>query len=83
MLGRDGFYGSVTRVAGQQDDLCPVAGLEFLHDVPDMNLDGAFAHAELICDDLVLLALFQALQHIQLARRELNGLAATISGTSG
>ena len=41
---------------GQQYDLRSVAGLELPHDVPDMHLDGAFAHAELVSDCLVLLA---------------------------
>src|SRR5277367_2105620 len=49
-----------------------VAGVELLHDVPDMHLDGAFAHAQLVSDYLVLLALPQPLQHLGLTRRKLD-----------
>jgi hypothetical protein len=49
--------GPVVHVACKQYDLRPVAGIELLHDLPEMHLDGALAHAELISDYLGLLAL--------------------------
>jgi hypothetical protein len=49
--------GSVTPIVGQHYDLRSVSRIEFSHDVPDMHLDGALAHAEFIGDYLVLLAL--------------------------
>ena len=38
-------------------DLGPVSRIELLHNVPDMHLDSAFAHAEFVSDNLVRLAL--------------------------
>jgi len=62
------FHGPIVRVVGQQYDLRPIAGIELLHDLPEMHLDGALAHAELIGDYLGLLALPQLVQHLLLTR---------------
>ena len=49
--------GPVVHAVGKQYDLRPIAGIELLHNLPDVHLDGALAHAELIGDYLGLLAL--------------------------
>ena len=41
------------QIVCQERDLGPVARLEFAHDIANMNLDSAFAHFELVGDDLV------------------------------
>jgi len=51
---------------GQQDDLGSVACVELSHDVPDVHLHGAFAHAEFMGDYLVLLAPLEQPEHLLL-----------------
>src|SRR5215510_12597823 len=64
-------------IAGQQHHLRAVAGLELLHDVPDMNLDGALAQVELKGDYLILLALSQLFQYRQFTHRKLDLIGTT------
>jgi len=59
-------------VLGHQHDLRSIARIDLSHDVADVHLDGAFAHAELESDRFVLLALLQDFEHWQLTRREID-----------
>ena len=56
----------VGRTTGQQDDLGSVACVELPHDVPDVHLHSAFAHAEFMGDYLVLLAPLEQPEHLLL-----------------
>src|SRR6266540_2409160 len=60
----------VLEVGGQKRRLGSIAGLQFSHDLPDMHLHRAFAHRQLVCDDLVRLAFAQQSQHLALTRRQ-------------
>src|SRR6476660_5772856 len=48
-----------------------------------MHLDGAFAHAQLVSDYLVLLALLQPLQDLDLTRRKLDWLSPLVHRLGG
>ncbi len=53
-----------------EGDFGAIGGVQFLHDVADMNFDRAFAQVHFIGDDLVGLSPAQCLGHFDLARRE-------------
>ena len=65
LCGTGGGEPSVCAI-GQQDDLGSVACVELSHDVPDVHLHSAFAHAEFMGDYLVLLAPLEQPEHLLL-----------------
>src|SRR6516164_7431751 len=71
------------RAIGQQDHLGSVACVELSHDVPDVHLHGAFAHAEFVGDYLVLLAPLEQPEHLLLTGRELDWISPSVHRTAG
>ena len=54
------------KIACKKGNLGAIVRLDLAHDVANMDLDGAFAHAELVGDDLVGFTLAQSVEDLDL-----------------